>query len=97
MKTKLFIGLAFAALAAGGCFLAGNSTSRHQFTPEEIANIEALSGVESGTSWEYSDGIQSARFSCGARLANGGKCTFQVITCQGGGKGCNSRPCNLHG
>lgn len=47
MKGKLFIGLAFAALATGGCFLAGNSTPRHQFTPEEIANIEALTENES--------------------------------------------------
>jgi len=46
MKGKLFIGLAFAALAAGGCFLAGNSTPRHQFTPDEIANIEALTQTE---------------------------------------------------
>lgn len=47
MKKKLLFGLAFAALVAGGCFLAGNSTPRHQFTPEEIANIEALTAGES--------------------------------------------------
>ena len=46
MKKKLLFGLAFAALVAGGCFLAGNSTPRHQFTPDEIANIEALSDVK---------------------------------------------------
>ena len=46
MKKKLFFGLAFAALAAGGCFLAGNSTPRHQFTSDEIANIEALTAGE---------------------------------------------------
>ena len=50
MKKKFLLGLAFAALAAGGCFLAGNSNSipRHQFTPDEIANIEALTQNESG-------------------------------------------------
>ena len=48
MKKKFLLGLAFAALAAGGCFLAGNSTPRHQFTPDEIANIEALTQNESG-------------------------------------------------
>lgn len=95
MKKKLLFGLAFAALAAGGCFLAVNTPPRHQFTPDEIANIEALSEQESG--WEYSNGIESGRFSCGAKLPGGGKCTFQVITCQGGGSGCNSRKCNLHG
>ncbi|MDE6095944.1 MAG: hypothetical protein K2G52_07135 [Muribaculaceae bacterium] len=46
MKRRLFIGLAFAALAAGGCFLAGNSAPRHQYTPDEIANIEALTAGE---------------------------------------------------
>ena len=48
MKSKLFIGLAFAALTAGGCFLAGNRAPRHQFTPDEIANIEALTAGEGG-------------------------------------------------
>ena len=47
MKKKFLLGLVFAALAAGGCFLAGNSTPRHQFTPDEIANIEALTPGES--------------------------------------------------
>ena len=46
MKKKFILGLAFAALAAGGCLIAGSSSPRHQFTPEEIANIEALSGNE---------------------------------------------------
>lgn len=49
MKKKFLLGFAFAALAAGGCFLAGNSTPRHQFTPDEIANIEALTEGESAT------------------------------------------------
>lgn len=47
MKKKFLLGLAFAALAAGGCFLARNSTPSHQFTPDEIANIEALTAGES--------------------------------------------------
>ncbi len=46
MKKKFLLGLAFAALAAGGCFLAENSTPRHQFTSDEIANIEALTAGE---------------------------------------------------
>lgn len=55
MKVKLFIGLAFAAIATGGCFLAGNSAPRHQFTPDEIANIEALTAGESSghCKWKY--------------------------------------------
>lgn len=46
MKKKFLLGLAFAALAAGGYFLAGNSTPDHQFTSDEIANIEALTAGE---------------------------------------------------
>ena len=48
MKKQFYFGLVFAALATGGCFLAGNSTSRHQFTPDEITNIEALTAGEEG-------------------------------------------------
>lgn len=46
MKKKLFFGLAFAALAAGGCFLNGTNTSNHNLTPDQIANIDALSDVK---------------------------------------------------
>ena len=62
-----------------------------------MQNVEALSEDESTTQWEYPDGIETDSFECGARLKDGKKCTFIVITCGGGGKGCNSRRCNLHG
>lgn len=47
MKKKLFFGLAFAALAAGGCLIAGNHNAGYDLTPEQIANLEALSAYES--------------------------------------------------
>ena len=53
MKKPFYFGLAFAALAAGGCFLMGNSTTSHQFTPQEIANIEALTATESAGPQRY--------------------------------------------
>ena len=70
MKRRLFIGLALAALAAGGCFLAGNSAPRHQFTPDEIANIEALTAGEAT--------ITCSRPPCGRcyRKLPSGNCSF---------------------
>lgn len=47
MKKKLFFGLAFAALATGGCLIAGNYNAGYDLTPEQIANLEALSAYES--------------------------------------------------
>ena len=46
MKKKFLLGLAFVAIVAGGCFLAGNNTSNHDLTPDQIANIDALSDVK---------------------------------------------------
>lgn len=43
---KLLIGLAFTALGVGGFFLAGNSEPKHEYTSDEIANIEALTSGE---------------------------------------------------
>lgn len=83
MKGKLFIGLAFAALATGGCFLAGNSTPRHQFTPEEIANIEALTAGESATgktcysSITSKDGCQ-VRYCPTCRFVSGTDCWYAI-------------------
>ena len=97
MKSKLFIGLAFAALATGGCFLAGNSTPRHQFTPDEIANIEALTAGESSTTGVqvqcqtlYSSLCSAWCYRCGATYFRSsgapGKCVGIIGTCKCGNR-----------
>lgn len=60
-------------------------------------NIEALTGDEITKPWVYPEGVESGRFECGGKYPDGKKCTFKVVTCAGGGKGCNPRPCNIHG
>lgn len=70
MKKKLLFGLAFAALVAGGCFLAGNSTPRHQFTPDEIANIEALSENESNEEKKTCYNTITSQDGCQVRYCN---------------------------
>lgn len=46
MKKKFLLGLAFAALAAGGCLIAGNNNAGYDLTPEQIANLDALTQGE---------------------------------------------------
>lgn len=61
------------------------------------ANIEALADGES--SYEYPDGFPFS-FECGVKIGEGfwgdKTCSVTVVTCQGGGSGCNSRPCPVH-
>lgn len=73
------------------------SQEEEQRTQLFMQNVEALSEDEITKPWVYPDGLETGGFECGSKLSNGKKCTFRVITCGGGGKGCNPRPCNLHG
>lgn len=95
MKFKsnlIILGIAF----MGGVAMAWHSNkSNAEKSDSELANIEALTRGE--IDWDYEDGIASDPFECGAPLSNGRECTYKVITCNGGGSGCNERPCSIHG
>ena len=92
MHKKFLLGRAFIALATGGCFRAGNSTPRHQFTSDEIANIEALTQSEDiGATITCSSGNQgrcfiadtSRIYICGEYMYN--PCTYiglQQFSCR---------------
>lgn len=86
-------------IAAGNLGLKSLSHGTDNMSSLLIDNIEALSEGDDNTShtWDYPDGIESGRYECGARFPDGKKCTYKVTSCQGGGKGCNTRPCNVHG
>lgn len=56
-----------------------------------LANTEALSNDE----YDYSTGKEN-RFHCGGPVASG-SCQFMVVSCEGGGAGCNVRRCPVHG
>lgn len=97
-KSTLIVAAVALATTTGWKAYERQYLQNHTENPLLMENVEALTNNEGGSSsWVYPDGIESGKFSCGARLANGSKCSFIVITCTGGGKGCNPRPCNIHG
>ena len=55
-------------------------------------NIEALT---QGEEFEYPTGCPF-NTTCGVRESAGRTCKVKVITCQGGGSGCNSKKCPRH-
>jgi hypothetical protein len=66
-----------------------------------MANIEALTTSEETTSgqYEYPDGypyISTCNVVVGKNLFGVSRCKVDVITCQGGGSGCNSKKCPSH-
>lgn len=60
-------------------------------------NIEALARAENGQ-YDFPDGYPySSR--CNVKLSSGwfsGKCDVEILICQGGGNGCNSKSCPVH-
>ena len=76
-----------------------NLKINQQYSSLIIANIEALSEDEPG-GYEYPTGKENS-FECGATIGEiwgfTKTCSFTVITCPGGGSGCNTRPCSEHG
>ncbi len=55
------------------------------------ANIEALTDGE----YDYSNGYPFS-LQCNVSLGGLKRCKATVVTCQGGGSGCNERPCPMH-
>ena len=56
------------------------------------ANVAALTRGE----YDYKDGFPYS-FQCNVSLGGLKRCKVTVITCQGGGSGCNERKCPMHG
>lgn len=56
------------------------------------ANVAALTKGE----YDYKDGFPYS-FQCNVSLGGLKRCKVTVITCQGGGSGCNERKCPMHG
>lgn len=67
-----------------------------------LKNVEALADEENGNGglFEYPDGFPYS-FTCNVKTGEGiifdDYCSATVVTCQGGGRGCNSRRCPVHG
>ena len=89
-KKFFFIAVSAIVAVSAGIFAYLNSESRSD--DMFSANVEALADNE----YEYSDGYPFTTI-CGVAISNSRRCKVTVITCQGGGSGCNSRPCPVHG
>ena len=89
-KKFFFIAVSAIVAVSAGIFAYLNSESRSD--DMFSANVEALADNE----YEYSDGYPFTTI-CGVAISNSRRCKVIVITCQGGGSGCNSRPCPVHG
>ena len=90
MRKKFLIAVSAIVAVSAGIFAYLNSESRSD--DMFSANVEALADNE----YEYSDGYPFTTI-CGVAISNSRRCKVTVITCQGGGSGCNSRPCPVHG
>lgn len=93
---KLFGTMAVAAALFAG-YSAYEAQNGNDITNFALANVEAL--AQSGE-YEYPNGAPYS-FICGASTGKywwgETKCSRTVITCQGGGTGCNTSKCPLHG
>ena len=78
-------------LAAGAYLLTADKTSEGALL---LSNVEALTRDEGGQ-YEYPDGYMYSSI-CGVQISKGKKCTVEIITCQGGGSGYNSKRCPTH-
>ena len=80
--------LAMVADAGGYHVFTCNSSIEEKLLLE---NVEALSQKE----FEYPNGYPY-RSTCNVAIGAKKTCKVEVITCQGGGSGCNSKKCPVH-
>lgn len=81
---KLILGFSLSVFAIGGFFIANGSATQRQYTPEEIANIEALTAGESGGGHVVVCNCKTNWFSP------------NVCTANSSGRYCGGDPCDNH-
>ena len=92
MKKKIILFAAGAVLLAASAFTFA-SVNKSDDPMDDLfkANIEALTRNE----YDYPDAYPYS-FKCKVHLGGIRWCQSTVVTCQGGGAGCNERPCPIH-
>lgn len=105
MKKTLFVGVLFLTLLVGiGTTQSNSERPTDEMSQLLLANIDALTSIEDaesgGSQFEYPDGYPFTT-TCNVAIGKnwwGGtdRCEVVVITCQGGGSGCNSKKCPVH-
>ena len=96
MKHKLLF-FSILSIASVGGYLSTTSALKSEEDDLIMANIEALSDDETGSSFQHGKGKPMTPFKCGGALATGTSCEFMVVMCEGGGEGCTERKCPQHG
>ena len=78
-------------LAAGTYLLTADKTSEGALL---LSNVEALPHLFARGFLPRQPYMYSSI--CGVQISKGKKCKVEIITCQGGGSGCNSKRCPTH-
>lgn len=101
MKKKIMGLIAIVAIATVAGYNVYVSQAAHnnvRLSALILANIEVLAYAEGGGEtgqYEYPDGYPYT-MTCNVRVSKWKKCKVEIITCQGGGSGCNSKKCPVH-
>jgi len=103
MKSNIFKSMAVVAVAIfAGYNVYQSNVNNEEMSSIVLENVEALADEENGNGglFEYPDGFPYS-FTCNVKTGEGiifdDYCSATVVTCQGGGRGCNSRRCPVHG
>lgn len=92
---KLILMLIVALVGGYGVYA---SQQENELSELALANVEALAQSEGGD-YEFKDGYPYST-TCNVAIGTGifgtKRCKVEVIVCQGGGTGCNSKKCPVH-
>lgn len=101
MKTKILLPFfaAIAAMAASSYLATRSNKAEAESNLLLLQNVEALADGSEGNGFEYPTGAPyttKCNVAIGKSLFGTTRCSATVITCQGGGSGCNSKKCPQH-
>lgn len=92
MKQLKFLLIALVASTAG---YTGYSTYAQNSSETSSLLIENVIALSEEGEWDYPDGYPFTS-KCGVQITRWRTCQTTVITCQGGGNGCNEQKCPTH-
>ena len=98
MKKNILKATLVAAFGLIAGFNVYNSQKSDVMSELALANVEALAQSEGGD-YEFKDGYlysTTCNVAIGSSFLGTKRCKVEVIVCQGGGSGCNSKKCPVH-